>query len=47
MPYRSKAQAAYFHAHRKQLEAQGVNVSEWDKASLGRKLPKRIKKKKI
>jgi hypothetical protein len=53
MPYKSKAQAAYFHAHRKELEAQGVNVSEkltqylsaeWDKKSKGRKLPKRVKK---
>ena len=41
MPYKSKAQAAYFHAHRKELEAQGVNVSEWDRASKDRKLPKK------
>lgn len=46
MPYKSKAQAAYFHANKKKLEAQGVNVDEWDKSSKGKKLPKRAKKKK-
>lgn len=45
MPYRSKAQAAYFHTHKKQLMRQGVNVSEWDRVSKGLKLPKRAKKK--
>lgn len=44
MPYKSKAQAAYFNIHRKQLEAQGVNVDEWNNSSKGRKLPKRKKK---
>lgn len=46
MPYKSKAQAAYFHKHKKQLEAQGVNVAEWDAKSRGKKLPIKIKKKK-
>lgn len=46
MPYKSKAQEAYFNIHRKQLEAQGVNVGEWNNASRGKKLPKRAKKKK-
>ena len=46
MPYKSQAQAAYFHIHAKELARQGVNVSEWDKASKGKKLPKRKKKKK-
>lgn len=41
MPYESQAQAAYFHANRKKLEAQGVNVEEWDRASKGKHLPKR------
>lgn len=41
MPYKSQAQAAYFHTHKKELEAQGVNVAEWDAASKGKKLPKR------
>lgn len=45
MPYKSKAQAAYFHTHKKQLAKQGVNISEWDKASKGLKLPKKVKKK--
>ena len=45
-PYKSKAQAAYFHIHKKQLQKEGVNVSEWDKASKGLKLPKHKKKKK-
>jgi hypothetical protein len=39
MPYESKAQQGYFHAHRAQLEKQGVNVDEWDQASKGKKLP--------
>lgn len=46
MPYKSKAQAAYFHTHAKQLSKQGVNLSEWDKATKGLKLPKHSKKKK-
>ena len=46
MPYKSKAQAAYFHIHKKELEKQGVNVSEWDKASKGKKLPEHTKKDK-
>ncbi len=40
MPYVSRAQQGYFHANRAKLEAQGVNVSEWDAASKGMKLPK-------
>lgn len=40
MPYVSNAQRGYFHAHKAELEKQGVNVSEWDKASKGKKLPK-------
>lgn len=45
MPYKSKKQAAFFNANRKKLEKQGVNVGEWNKASKGKKLPKRAKKK--
>lgn len=45
MPYKSKAQAAFFNIHKKEMEAHGVNVNEWNKASKGKKLPKRIKKK--
>jgi hypothetical protein len=45
MPYKSRAQAAYFNMHKKQLEAEGVDVSEWNAASKGMKLPKRAKGK--
>ena len=38
MPYKSKAQEAYFNIHRAELE----NVSEWNKASKGMKLPKKV-----
>jgi hypothetical protein len=41
MPYKSKAQEAFFNSHRKELEAQGVNVSEWNSASKGLNLPRR------
>lgn len=46
MPYKSRAQAAYFNIHKKELQRKGVNVSEWNSASKGKKLPKRIKRKK-
>lgn len=46
MPYKSKAQAAYFNQHRKQLERQGVDVSEWNSATKGKKLPKKVRRKK-
>jgi len=45
MPYVSQAQAGYFHTHKKQLERQGVSVDEWDRATKGKKLPKRAPKK--
>ena len=44
MPYKSEAQRRYFNANRKKLEAQGVDVDEWNEASKGKKLPKRVKK---
>ena len=46
MPYKSKAQEAYFNANRTKLEKQGVDVNEWNKASKGKKLPKRVAPKK-
>lgn len=46
MPYKSQAQAAYFNMNRKKLQAQGVNVDEWNTSTKGRKLPKKVKKKK-
>ena len=45
MPYKSKAQEAYFNVNKKKLEKQGVDVNEWNKASKGLKLPKKAKKK--
>jgi len=39
MPYKSKAQEAYFNANKGKLEAQGVDVNEWNDASRGKKLP--------
>lgn len=44
MPYASQAQAGYFHTHRSELAAQGVDVDEWDAATKGKKLPKQVKK---
>lgn len=44
MAYKSKAQEAYFNIHRKELEKQGVNVQEWNEASKGKKLPKKVNK---
>ena len=45
MPYKSLKQERFFNTHRKELEAQGVNVGEWNQASKGKKLPLRAKKK--
>ncbi len=39
MPYVSKAQQGYFNATL--YRARGVNVSEWNEASKGKKLPAR------
>jgi hypothetical protein len=44
MPYKSLAQERYFNANRGKLEKQGVNVGEWNSASKGKKLPKRLGK---
>jgi hypothetical protein len=43
MPFKSDAQRKFFNANRDQLEAQGVNVDEWNKASKGKNLPARSK----
>ena len=45
MPYKSQAQAAYFNANREKLEAQGVNVDEWNESSRGMTLRKRAPSK--
>ena len=44
MPYKSDAQRRYFHANQDELERQGVNVSEWDRASKGKAIPERVEK---
>lgn len=44
MPYASEAQRKYFNANRERLEAQGVDVDEWNESSRGKKLPKKVKK---
>lgn len=44
MPYQSKAQAAYFNTHRKEIG--NKVVEEWNSASKGKTLPKRKKTKK-
>ena len=46
MPYKSEAQRKYFHANKKKLEKQGVDVEEWDRESKGLKLPKKTSKSK-
>ena len=46
MPYRSQAQEAFFNANRKKLEKQGVDVDEWNAASKGKSLPRKVRKKK-
>lgn len=43
MPYKSDAQRRYFNANRKKLQAQGVDVDEWNEASRGKKLPEKVK----
>lgn len=44
MPFKSEAQRKYFNVNRRSLEAQGVDVDEWNKASKGKKLPEKAKK---
>jgi hypothetical protein len=46
MPYKSNAQRRKFHAMEKRGEISHATVREWDKASKGRKLPERARKKK-
>lgn len=45
MPYRSKAQRGKFHAMEARGEISSATVREWDKASKGKKLPARVKRK--
>ena len=45
MPYKSEAQRKYFNANREKLEAEGVDVDEWNDSSKGKKLPEKAEKK--
>ena len=45
MPYRSNRQRKFFYANRKRLAERGVNVSEWDKKSIGTAGTKKKKKR--
>ena len=45
MPYKSRAQAAYFNANRSKLESEGVDVAEWNAASKGKSVPMRTGKR--
>jgi hypothetical protein len=47
MPYKSKAQQAYFNIHKSELEKQGVDVNEWNNSSKGMKLPEKVSKLKV
>ena len=42
MPYVSKAQQGYFNANKDKLEKEGVDVGEWNSASKGLKLPRKV-----
>lgn len=46
MPYKSKAQRAKFHVLEKQGKINPATVAEFDRASKGKKLPQRVRKKK-
>jgi hypothetical protein len=45
MPYKSEAQRKFFHAAEARGDISPKTVKEFDKASKGKKLPKKAKKK--
>lgn len=47
MPYKSDAQRKFFNANKDKLEAQGVDVNEWNQASKGKDLPEHTSKKPV
>jgi len=47
MPYVSDLQRKFFNANKSKLEAQGVNVDEYNEESKGIKLPKKKVKLKV
>jgi hypothetical protein len=42
LPYKSEAQRRYFNANRDKLEAEGVDVDEWNESSKGKKMPEKV-----
>ena len=46
MPYKSEAQRGKFHTLLKEGKIAAATVAEFDKASEGMKLPKRLRRKK-
>lgn len=46
MPYQSEAQRAKFHALAAEGKISAETLAEWDKASEGKRLPKRLHPKK-
>ena len=46
MPYASDAHRKFFNANRDKMEAQGVDVDEYNQASKGKNLPERAPKEK-
>lgn len=47
MPYKSDKQRKFFHAAESRGEISPKVVAEFDKASKGKKLPEKVKKKKV
>ena len=47
MPYKSQAQRKWAHSKSGIKALRKKGVQEWDKASKGKKLPKRVKRAKI
>jgi hypothetical protein len=46
MPYKSLKQERFFNANKGKLEAQGVDVNEWNQASKGKDLPTKAPRRK-
>ena len=46
MPYKSDAQRRLFHSKGRPKGISAADVKHWDKASKGKKLPERAKRKK-
>ena len=42
--YKSEVQRKFFHANKKKLENQGIDIKEWDIESKGFKVAEKVKK---